>query len=50
MHGATAKEMKEAAYEQGFITLADDGIRRVLDGITSLEEVTRVTDLTERMS
>ena len=50
VHGATAKEMKEAAYEQGFVTLADDGIRRVLDGITSLEEVTRVTDLTERMS
>ena len=49
VHGATAKEMKEAAYEQGFVTLADDGIRRVLDGITSLEEVTRVTDLTERM-
>ncbi len=50
VHGATAKEMKEAAYEQGFVTLADDGIRRVLDGITSLEEVTRVTDLTERMT
>ena len=50
VHGATAKELKEAAYEQGFLTLADDGIRRVLDGITSLEEITRVTDLTERMT
>jgi type IV pilus assembly protein PilB len=49
VHGATNKELKEAAYEQGFLTLADDGIRRVLSGETSLEEVSRVTDLTERM-
>jgi general secretion pathway protein E/type IV pilus assembly protein PilB len=50
VHGATAKEIKEAAYEQGFLTLADDGVRRVLDGITSIAEIARVTDLTERMS
>ncbi|MDJ0880594.1 MAG: ATPase, T2SS/T4P/T4SS family [Gammaproteobacteria bacterium] len=50
VHRATAKEIKEAAYEQGFLTLADDGIRRVLDGITSIQEISRVTDLTERMS
>jgi general secretion pathway protein E/type IV pilus assembly protein PilB len=50
VHGATAKEIKEAAYQQGFFTLADDGIRQVLSGETSLEEVSRVTDLTERMS
>jgi len=50
VHGATNKELKEAAYEQGFLTLADDGIRRVLSGETSLEEVSRVTDLTERMT
>jgi type II secretory ATPase GspE/PulE/Tfp pilus assembly ATPase PilB-like protein len=49
VHGATTKEIKDAAYEQGFLTLADDGVRRVLDGITSLKEISRVTDLTERM-
>lgn len=49
VHGATTKEIKEAAYEQGFMTLADDGVRRVLDGVTSLKEISRVTDLTERM-
>ncbi len=49
VHGATAKELKEAAYEQGFLTLADDGVRRVLDGETSISEISRVTDLTERM-
>lgn len=50
VHRATAKEIKEAAYEQGFLTLADDGVRRVLDGVTSIQEISRVTDLTERMS
>ena len=49
-HGATTKEIKDAAYEQGFFTLADDGIRHILEGITSIKEVARVADLTERMS
>jgi type II secretory ATPase GspE/PulE/Tfp pilus assembly ATPase PilB-like protein len=38
-----------AGQPQGFTTLADDGLRRVLDGSTSLEEVGRVVDLTDRM-
>ena len=50
VHGATAKEMKEAANKQGFLTLADDGVRHVINGVTSLKEISRVTDLTERMS
>ena len=49
-HGATAKEIKEAAYQQGFFTLADDGVRHVIDGVTSIAEVSRVADLTERMA
>jgi type II secretory ATPase GspE/PulE/Tfp pilus assembly ATPase PilB-like protein len=48
-HGATTKEIKEAAYEQGFFTLADDGIRHIIEGVTSIKEVARVADLTERM-
>jgi type II secretory ATPase GspE/PulE/Tfp pilus assembly ATPase PilB-like protein len=48
-HGATTKEIKEAAYKQGFFTLADDGIRNIIEGITSIKEVARVADLTERM-
>jgi type II secretory ATPase GspE/PulE/Tfp pilus assembly ATPase PilB-like protein len=47
--GATTKEIRVAAYEQGFSTLADDGARRILEGMTSIEEVARVTNLTERM-
>jgi general secretion pathway protein E/type IV pilus assembly protein PilB len=49
VQGATAKEIKELAYKQGFLTLADDGIRHVLKGVTSIKEVARVTDLTEKM-
>jgi type II secretory ATPase GspE/PulE/Tfp pilus assembly ATPase PilB-like protein len=48
-HGATTKEIKEAAYKQGFFTLADDGVRHIIEGITSVKEVARVADLTERM-
>ncbi|WP_300453638.1 GspE/PulE family protein [Accumulibacter sp.] len=46
---STAREMRQLASRQGFATLADDGLRRVLDGSTSLEEVGRVVDLTDRM-
>jgi type II secretory ATPase GspE/PulE/Tfp pilus assembly ATPase PilB-like protein len=48
-HRATTREMLNAALAKGFRTLADDGIRRVLDGSTSLEELMRVIDLTDRM-
>jgi len=41
--------MRNAALAKGFRPLAEDGIRRALDGSTSLEEVGRVVDLTERM-
>jgi len=46
---ATMREIKQAALAKGFRTLADDGLRRVVDGSTSLDEVARVVDLTERM-
>ena len=48
-HRATPREMLSAAMAKGFRTLADDGVRRVLDGSTSLEELMRVIDLTDRM-
>lgn len=46
---ATAREMRLLAVEQGFSPLADEGLRRVLDGSTTLEEIARVVDLSERM-
>jgi type II secretory ATPase GspE/PulE/Tfp pilus assembly ATPase PilB-like protein len=48
-HRATGRELQKAAVARGFRTLADDGVRRVLDGSTSLEELIRVVDLTDRM-
>ncbi|TXG93135.1 MAG: secretion system protein E, partial [Rhodocyclaceae bacterium] len=46
---ATAREMRKLAHDMGFRSLADDGLRRVLDGSTSIEELGRVVDLTDRM-
>ena len=45
----TARELLKAASQTGFVPLADDGLRRVLDGSTSLEELARVVNLTDRM-
>ena len=41
-------ELRAIAAASGFKPLADDGIRRVLSGDTSLDEIARVIDLTER--
>ncbi|WP_295003226.1 ATPase, T2SS/T4P/T4SS family [uncultured Dechloromonas sp.] len=46
---ATTHEIRSRALLQGFTTLADDGLNRVLNGVTSLEELARVVDLTDRM-
>ncbi len=46
---ATTRELRNAAIAKGFRPLSDDGLRRVIDGSTSIEEVGRVIDLTERM-
>lgn len=47
--GATVRELFRAALAKGFEPLAGAAIRRVLDGTTSLDEVSRVVDLTERL-
>jgi len=47
-HRASAREIREAALSKGFRPLAMDGIRRILEGVTSLAEVSRVVDLTDR--
>jgi general secretion pathway protein E/type IV pilus assembly protein PilB len=47
---ATAREILAAARGQGFKTLADDGARLVRQGATSLDELMRVVDLTDRMA
>src|SRR5258708_4384598 len=46
---ATPRELREAAAAKNFRSLAEEGVQRVLDGITSLAEVARAIDLTGRV-
>ncbi len=46
----STRELLNKALAGGFRPLADDACRRVLDGTTSLDEITRVVDLTYRLS
>ncbi|HSS28240.1 MAG TPA: secretion system protein E, partial [Usitatibacter sp.] len=46
---STGREIRSEANRKGFRTLADDAISRVLLGQTSLEEISRVVDLTDRV-
>jgi type IV pilus assembly protein PilB len=39
---ASADAIREVAVEQGMITLRDDGLQKILMGITSIDEVARV--------
>ena len=45
----TQRDLLRMAFSKGFRTLADVGAYRVLDGTTSLEEISRVVDLTNRL-
>ncbi len=46
---ASARDIREAAKHQNFCSLAEDACRRVLDGTTSLEDISRLVDLTYRL-
>jgi type II secretory ATPase GspE/PulE/Tfp pilus assembly ATPase PilB-like protein len=45
---ATARELRTMALEKGFRPLVEEGIARILDGSTSIAEVARSIDLTQR--
>jgi type II secretory ATPase GspE/PulE/Tfp pilus assembly ATPase PilB-like protein len=47
---ATGREVREAARRTGFRTLAEDAVSRVLAGQTSLDEISRIVDLTDRLA
>lgn len=46
---AYVDELSALALEKGFVSLVQDGLRKVLAGTTSLEELMRVVNLTSRM-
>jgi len=43
LRGADASQLQEIARRSGLVTLYEDGLRKVAAGVTSLEEVLRVT-------
>jgi type IV pilus assembly protein PilB len=47
--GASSRELTQSARAKGFVSLAEVAVRRVLDGSTTIDEVSRVVDLTERL-
>ncbi|HCN87853.1 MAG TPA: secretion system protein E [Oxalobacteraceae bacterium] len=47
---ATARELRSAALASGFRPLVEDAVRRVIEGATSLDEISRVVDLTGRLT
>lgn len=49
LNEAGRRVMLEYAIKKGFITMVDDGIDKVVAGITDLKELIRVVDLTDRM-
>ena len=44
LEGATVTQVQKTAMEQGMCTLRQDGIIKVLEGITTMEEIYRVTN------
>ena len=47
---ASVNEMNDYAVARGFASMAEDGLRRVRDGLTTVDEVSRVVDLTESLA
>ncbi len=48
-NNATFSQLKKHAEESDFTTMVDDGIRHVLAGNSSLDEISRVLDLTSKL-
>ncbi len=44
---ASLKALTAHALSRGFVSLAEDGMRRVKEGVTTVDEISRVVDLTE---
>ncbi|MGE0802462.1 MAG: GspE/PulE family protein [Lautropia sp.] len=48
--GASVRDIVRLARQKGYRTLADDAVRRILEGATSIDEAARVVDLTQLAS
>ena len=47
---ASRKEMLTLALKNGFVPMIEDGVQKVIAGITDLKELMRVVDMTDRMN
>lgn len=47
---ASRKELLQYALSHGFVPMVEDGIQKVIAGITDLKELMRVVDMTDRMN
>lgn len=47
--GKSRKEMYQYVSQNGFISMQEDGLQKVVKGITDIKELMRVVDLTDRM-
>ncbi len=47
---ASRKEMLAQALKNGFIPMVEDGLQKVVAGVTDLKELMRVVDMTDRMN
>ncbi len=48
-NNASRKEMIDYALKNGFVPMIEDGVMKVVAGITDLKELVRVIDMTDRM-
>jgi general secretion pathway protein E/type IV pilus assembly protein PilB len=46
---ASVNQLEQHAISRGFISMAEDGLRRVREGLTTVDEISRVVDLTEAL-
>ncbi|MBL6621122.1 MAG: Flp pilus assembly complex ATPase component TadA [Rickettsiales bacterium] len=46
---ATSNAIIEQAVKEGFVSMAEDGINKVIEGITDIDELIRNVDMTERL-
>lgn len=47
--GASRRDLLDHALKHGFVPMVEDGVNKVIAGITDLKELMRVVDMTERM-
>lgn len=50
VNNASRKQMLEYIQGKGFISMVEDGIEKVIAGITDLKELSKVVDMTDRMN